>query len=386
MSLRCCIDLGQMIPGYDAVGRVCLFEHERIRRGEPQIDIVIKPGPRDGFGSPKFWPYTREACERIMQLVVIPICRLLPTLRSIVYLGDGPRRTQRIWCGATRVAPDAFEGIPIPAPLDAFDADSEVLTWSDGAGASHTAFGLDVRPVLGLVDQIRSGVRPLRAHVQAPGGRHSDLVTITLREAEHWPSRNSNVAEWIKAAAVLRRLGLRVIFVRDTIKAGCPIPPQRETFPTREMALEAGTLIDAAEGTAFETAPAASIDIPARAYLYASAMLNMGVNNGPMWLAAAMDAPTLVMRPLDDGPNLCKAEYFVRAGIPSQDGTIPGMPNVTIGWGTDSAENILKTFGQALGMRPPDLTEADKFERLAMAGLVKPPPSGGGSPHAHCAY
>ena len=372
MSFRCCIDLGQMIPAYDVVGRLCLFEHERVRRGESQIDIVIKPGPADGFRSPKFWPYTREACERMMQQVVIPICRLLPTVRSIIYLGDGPRQTQRLWCGATRAAPSgcgwfssvrrgAFDAVPVPIPPDAF---SEIA-------ATRDAFGLDGLPALGLADQIRSGVRPLRAHIMPPGGQYSDLVTITLREAQHWPSRNSNVSEWIKAAVVLRRLGLRVVFVRDILKAGWPIPR------TRDLEFDAGCLIDAAEGAPFETAPCASIDIPSRAYLYASARFNMGVNNGPMWLAAAMDLPTMIMRPLDDGPNLCKAGYFVRSGIPSQDGTIPGMPNVTIGWGTDSVENILRTFAQALDMCTPDLTEPDKFERFVMEGLVKPPLSAG---------
>jgi hypothetical protein len=81
---------------------------------------------------------------------------------------------------------------------------------------------------------------------------------ITLREADHWPSRNSRVEEWIKFAKTLDR---RVIFVRDTAKAHEPI-----------------------EG--FETCPEASIDVHKRLALYARAKMNFAVCTGPMMLAA----------------------------------------------------------------------------------------------------
>ncbi len=80
---------------------------------------------------------------------------------------------------------------------------------------------------------------------------------ITLREADHWPSRNSKVGEWIKFAKTLDR---RVIFVRDTAKA-------YETI------------------SGFETCPEASIDIHKRLALYQKATMNFSVCNGPIILA-----------------------------------------------------------------------------------------------------
>src|SRR5262245_34722595 len=48
-------------------------------------------------------------------------------------------------------------------------------------------------------------------------------VTITLREAEHVPYRNSNLAAWAKFAREIEDAGEHVIVVRDTAKAMEPL-------------------------------------------------------------------------------------------------------------------------------------------------------------------
>lgn len=94
-------------------------------------------------------------------------------------------------------------------------------------------------------------------------------VTITLREAEHWPHRNSNMTAWTKLAQELRRRGETVIIVRDTAHA---------TEPFED----------------FLICPEASTDIGARAALYASAKCNLFVANGPWSLALFGDRPWLM--------------------------------------------------------------------------------------------
>jgi uncharacterized Rossmann fold enzyme len=89
-------------------------------------------------------------------------------------------------------------------------------------------------------------------------------VVIVLREAQHWPKRNSNMADWLKFAAELGD----VIFVRDTAKADEPL-----------------------EG--FHTHPEASRDINVRLALYEHASVVMGVNNGPMTILEFMNVPFL---------------------------------------------------------------------------------------------
>ncbi len=85
----------------------------------------------------------------------------------------------------------------------------------------------------------------------------SDYVTITLREADYWQSRNSNVAAWLEFAEHLRG---RVIIIRDTAKADDPF-------------------------IGFETSAWASKNLFYRMSLYEGAKMNYFVSNGPVALA-----------------------------------------------------------------------------------------------------
>lgn len=101
-------------------------------------------------------------------------------------------------------------------------------------------------------------------------GRHP--VVVTLREAEHWPERNSNMDAWLRFARETRD----VVFVRDTLKAEDPL-----------------------EG--FEIFPAASRNIAIRQALYEEARLNMLVSNGPAILLWLSDSPFVQFNLLKPG-------------------------------------------------------------------------------------
>lgn len=107
---------------------------------------------------------------------------------------------------------------------------------------------------------------------------YAGCVTITLREAEHWPHRNSNLEQWLLLAADLVSEGERVVFVRDTAKAVEPI-----------------------EG--YATCPEASCNLHSRMALYEVAACNLFVPNGPPCsLAWFSRAPWLMfwhMDPMD---------------------------------------------------------------------------------------
>jgi hypothetical protein len=84
-------------------------------------------------------------------------------------------------------------------------------------------------------------------------------VVITLRHCNHFPERNSNLPEWLKAAEAIRNRGERVVFVPDT---AVPNPPVND----------------------FECLPEASVDLEKRAALYAVAQANLFICNGPATL------------------------------------------------------------------------------------------------------
>lgn len=100
-------------------------------------------------------------------------------------------------------------------------------------------------------------------------GAEPPIVTITLREAEHDESRNSNIPAWVGLAKHIQAGGFRVIFVRDTAKANDPID-------------------------GFETLPTASLMLPVRMALYEQAVMNFFVANGPVSLAFFSDVPWMM--------------------------------------------------------------------------------------------
>ena len=139
-----------------------------------------------------------------------------------------------------------------------------------------------------FTDSYAMGIRPLRPTTLftfPPGFR---TVTMTLREAEHWPERNSNLQEWLKAAQIITtRSNYRVVIVRDSSKAD--------------------ELLDTGVPDKVVVNYAVARDLKQRAGLYCSAHLNLFVNNGPGWLAFALNAPAIMFRPIGTEDSKCWA-------------------------------------------------------------------------------
>lgn len=152
----------------------------------------------------------------------------------------------------------------------------------------------------------------------------SDRVTITLREAEHWPHRNSNIPEWLKFAEYLEDQGERVLFIRDTAHANEKI-------------------------TGYEIYPEASIDINVRLALYEQSKCNLFVSNGPHSLAVFGTRPWLAFIEVD--PNSpCEVEkpqfWQQYHGIdPLKNEQLPwSRPDQRIIWKRDSYENLVEAW------------------------------------------
>jgi hypothetical protein len=271
-------DLSTSPPTYDIVAFLCAAEAYRIRKGKDGIHIKFLPGPKGGFRVDRLWPFSVEERTRIFHNVALPMARMLPSAVSVSVLNDPLQRSE--------------EG---------------------SIGKGCRLYGLAVQ-----VQSMRDGVRPLRPPEDLP--RNPKLVTITLREAEHWPQRNSNVPAWIEAARAIQAQGFEVVIIRDTLKAGEPV-----------------------EG--LNVSRAAAWDLIARAQLYRSAVCNLGVSNGPMWFALALDAPVLMLKPtVENLMRTCSAGYFRECGI-EPGGQIPGSPKYQqIVWQDDSAANIEPAF------------------------------------------
>lgn len=154
------------------------------------------------------------------------------------------------------------------------------------------------------------------------GGRFP--VTITLRESDYWPHRNSNLDAWLRFAHdLVWHHGEEVIFVRDTMKAHEPI-----------------------EG--FNTFPLAAIDLHVRCALYEQAKANLFVSNGPASLASFGTRPWLQFLQLNSDGHPYKADTpsFLRQHMAMEPGDqYPwSAPDQRIVYAADEYENIVAAW------------------------------------------
>lgn len=159
-------------------------------------------------------------------------------------------------------------------------------------------------------------------------------VTITVRESSIKPLRNSRIREWLKAAAAMQQMGLDVVFIPDT------------------------DALDHDFG--FESCPQAALDPDFRAALYAKAMLNLGIGNGPMGLCFYSDLPYMMFRMWDEesGYPETTAGFLAANALPPGSQTPWRKPWQAVVWEPDNADVILKhvrafieKFGQQFGQR-----------------------------------
>lgn len=172
-----------------------------------------------------------------------------------------------------------------------------------------------------VTEASRRGEAIPRFRVDDTGPSH-DYVTITLREAEYWPHRNSNMEAWSKLAHELRRRGENVVFVRDIDKAV-------EQFED------------------FITLPEAATDINARAKLYANAKANLFVANGPWHLALFGNRPWLMFCAVDpddpfdaNKPNIWRDFH----GVPVGEQFPWSRPDQRIIWKADDYDTMMQAW------------------------------------------
>lgn len=263
-------DLNLCPPTFELVSFRLRVEQERRRLGEDRVKIVFLPGHRDGFRHDNAWPHTTAGRLHMLEQVAIPICRLLPECE--VEMANGPH-----------LAPVPIFGVRARE----YGHDRFVSAFAEVGGF--------LRPQGELIAELPT-------------------VTITLREADHWPERNSRVDEWLKVSDLISRMGYAVVMIRDGSK--------------HPMAIEE------------------------RAAIYRAAVCNLFICNGPAFLSFACDAPTLMFRPTDEtlGGVFSSLHWRVCGVEPGQQ--MPGTPaHQRVIWDDDRADVIMNAFTDFIGMR-----------------------------------
>lgn len=273
-------DLAASPPTYDFVGFLVSAERYRLALGADRMRVILVPGPAHGFRADSLPPQDPTARLRMRQKIVEPMCALLPSCEGVWNVQranldlDGP------------VFPIGYDGRPM----------------------RH--YGMDH-----IVAAARAGCYPLRAP-KPLSTLPPRTVTITLREASYWPTRNSCRPAWIEAAESLKARGWNPVFVPDT--DGPDLPMGLPQYPN------------------------ASVDLIFRANLYAAAALNLFVNNGPAWVASLMDGcPVVVLKMVSASPATSEI-HFRDCDLPP--GSQLGRPGHWIAWEDDTTEAILRAI------------------------------------------
>lgn len=171
-------DLTVCPPTYDFISFLCEAERHRIDIGAEAIDIIIQPGPVDGFREDVL-PDGNASRVGMLYRVVMGACRLLPSIRNIELLKARKR----------------IEGTDI-FPVGYLD------------NPSIQNYGVSYFPsAMAIIESTKSARKAIKFD--------QPYITITLRESSHWPLRNSNRSEWEKAADEIKRLGYKVVWVPD---------------------------------------------------------------------------------------------------------------------------------------------------------------------------
>lgn len=286
MILPVAYDLSTSPPTYDFVSFLLTAEIERLRVGAEKMRIRILPGPAGGFRRDNLPPFTIEERKQMLDQIVLPMAKLLPSCVGVVLETNGTEHCREYF------------------------------------GYGQRKYGFPF-----LFEAARKGVYPLHENnLPEP----EPYITITLREASYWPTRNSNLAEWMKVAKALRSLGWRVVIVRDTQRA-------EESFGE------------------FEIAADASRDILVRASLYGGAAMNLFINNGPAWLCLFMGAPCMIFKMTSPDAPCVNDEFLSQHGF-KRGAAWPNLrPMQSVEWGQDDAQVILsaveRMFDQNVGER-----------------------------------
>jgi len=288
-------DLAVAPPTWDFLSFLAAAEAHRRAVGAETMEVVFLPGPKEGFRDDELPPADTASRERMLRHVAMPLARLLP---SVTRVGMAARKS---FDGRHHVFPFGYHP---DTPIPAYGLTELV----------RHAGSLDLRPS----DRAREHVRQ-----QCP----DPYVTITLRQAPYWTGRNSDLAEWAKVVAELRRRGWHVVVIPDVDGAG--------DFSIGDD--------DAAH------------DPDIRLALYERAAMNLGVNNGPMSLCYLTKAPYLVFRMLDPtGEYPCGAEFMAQHGLPEGGQFCDTSPFRRLVWALDDAETAMQFFDEAMAsLLPP---------------------------------
>lgn len=260
-------------------------ENKRLEINADAIDLIIQPGPVNGFrnGDITLSPGTRDG---MLYRVTVGMARLLPSIRNIEILKI--RRS----VFADNIFPD---GYTIQSPVSRY-------------GAHYIK---NATPVLKASVAAKEYIR--KKYTKPYTRDNRPYLTITLRQSPtHQPTRNSNITAWDRVAKWIERSGYTVVMVPDA---------------------------ESKDANLF------SFDVDMRLALYEGAVLNLGINNGPMMILPHTSAHYMLFKIVTEGIPWTERAYHEKVSLIEGD-----QPNARgrLIFGPDDYETIIAELSKYL--------------------------------------
>lgn len=236
---------------FDASWFAVAADRQRQQLGLSRTHFIIVPGNFNGFREERaHYEASIDTETRLWRLhhVVLPIFTLAPGFSGFSILPTRKAAKKFLEGENPHIYPQYFEpGFPVS------HHPSEVL---------KTIHAQDASPV--TLQSTIQGRRYVSRWIETRL-KNRRLIAITLRDYEFMQERNSNLSAWTTFAQRLDPTRFLPVFIPDT----------ESTLDLLPKILEG-----------FEVFREASWNVPLRMALYELSYLNLGVNNGPMFMCA----------------------------------------------------------------------------------------------------
>jgi hypothetical protein len=295
---------------YDASWFAAAADLKRRQLGLSRIHFVILPGGKDGFREERTaYESTVDSATRLWRLhnIVVPILTLVPAFGGLTLLPSRSEVGSFRAVAQNRLYPEHYEP---SLPVSHLPVELLSLPVNDG------------EPIGTLRAPIQARRYIDRWVAQRLSGRK--LITITVRDYLFMPARNSNVEAWAAFAKRLDSAKYFPVFILDTERTLDPLP-------------------DALLGS--EVLREASWNVWLRMALYETSYLNLGVNNGPLFMCM-MNTLTrvLIFKILTPSVPQTTDELMSKLGF-TIGGQVPfATPFQRLVWEEDDLETIEREF------------------------------------------
>lgn len=296
-------DLNTNLASYDVINFLVLAEHKRISLKKMFIKFIIVPSRSNKKHYIANLHHKNNDLDWRISHIITPLAKAIPSIKSIYNLAYREEFNYLPQC--TDIFP---EGYTIDKPNHQFSYSNSKLK-SLGVFKVFT-------PAIVAIEIVKNYFSSIPIN--------SRVVTITLREYEKQPERNSNISSTLKFCNYLELNGFYPIIIRDTYTCTKSINVEIEKFCRF---------------------PTASIDLDIRLALYQASFLNISVNTGPCYLFYfTKGVNSIEYRWVDETVFSISKKTMEQAGYIQNKQPLFACSKNTVFWGRDSFENLIKGF------------------------------------------